>query len=133
MRRNCEREAQVRILLAGQKRQAKVSKMVHSFFRRFASELLVIARYTRIMKIIIAGLPSEGKTTIAQFITRALRDAGFAVHHADIDGGLVEDEESGMQRRRLETVGKRLGPITVATYSTNHEGFTVTFPGSDGG
>lgn len=25
MRRNCEREAQVRILLAGQKRQAKVS------------------------------------------------------------------------------------------------------------
>lgn len=26
MRRNCEREAQVRILLAGQKRQAKVSK-----------------------------------------------------------------------------------------------------------
>lgn len=85
------------------------------------------------MKIIIAGVPNEGKTTIAQFITQALLDAGFTVNHADVDGGLVHDHFSGKQRMRLEAVGKRLGPITVATYSTNREGFTVTFPGSDGG
>lgn len=85
------------------------------------------------MKIIIAGLPNEGKTAIAQFITQALRDAGFTVNHTDVDGRMAEDAASGLQRSRLEVVGKRLGPITVATYSTNRSGFTVTFPSDEGG
>jgi adenylylsulfate kinase-like enzyme len=85
------------------------------------------------MKIIIAGVPNEGKTTIAQFITQALLDAGFTVNHADVDGGLVHDHFSGLQRSRLEAVGKRLGPITVATTSIGRSGCTVIIPPPEGG
>jgi adenylylsulfate kinase-like enzyme len=85
------------------------------------------------MKIIIAGVPNEGKTTIAQFITQALLDAGFTVNHADVDGGLVHDHFSGLQRSRLEAVGKRLGPITVATTSIGRSGCTVIIPPTEGG
>lgn len=48
MRRNCEREAQVRILLAGRTARRKCRRTVHALPQKLVQSLL-ITRYTKIM------------------------------------------------------------------------------------
>lgn len=67
------------------------------------------------MKIVIYGMPAEGKTTIALLIQEALMRAGFGVHNADIDVRAGGDYLKEFQARRVEALVKKDTLIDIET------------------